>query len=194
MKVERQANPEMPTVEAIEVSPPRFERTPVRASSLFKLLMQCALVGALAYGSYSLVTRFVLQSVQVVGNSMAPTLENTGRYLLNRWVYLVREPKRADIVVIRDPADDSYAVKRIVAGGGDSIQLKAGRIYVNGRLLDEPYLAPGTVTFAGPSVREQSFVCRKDQFFVLGDNRNNSADSRVYGPVARQKILGVIIH
>src|SRR6188474_1335855 len=105
MNVERQANPEMPTVEAIELSPPRFERIPVRALSLFKLLMQCLLVGALAYGSYSVVTRFILQSVQVVGNSMAPTLENTGHYLLNRWVYLVREPKRADIVVIRDPAD-----------------------------------------------------------------------------------------
>ncbi len=194
MKAERPVSSEMPTGAATAGSLPRVERTPVRARSLFKMLMQCAVAGALAYGSYVLVTHFVLQSVEVVGNSMAPTLENAGRYLLNRWVYLVREPQRADIVVIRDPADNGYAVKRIVAASGDSVCLKAGRVYVNGRLLDEPYLVPGTATYARADVREQALVCGKDQYFVLGDNRNNSADSRVYGPVPRQKILGLIIH
>ena len=184
---------EGPTVGATVVSLPRVQRTPVRATSFYRLLMQCAVAGALAYGSYVFVTRFVLQSVEVVGNSMSPTLENTGRYLLNRWVYLVREPQYSDIVVIRDPADNCYSVKRIVAASGDSVCLKAGRVYVNGRLLDEPYLAPGTATYARSDLREQTLVCGKDQYFVLGDNRNNSADSRVYGPVARQKILGVII-
>ena len=193
MKAEMPASSERPTV-AATVSLPRVARTPVRAASFFKMLLQCAVAGALAYGSYVFVTHFVLQSVQVVGNSMAPTLENTERYLLNRSVYLVREPHRADIVVLRDPADNSYAVKRIVAASGDSVCLKAGRVYVNGRLLDEPYLVPGTATYARSDLREQSLVCGKDQYFVLGDNRNNSADSRVYGPVARQKILGVIIY
>ena len=194
MKAEIPVSSEMPTVAAAAASLPRVERTPVRVASFFKTVVQCILAGALAYGSYVLVSHFVLQSVQVVGNSMSPTLENTGRYLLNRWVYLVSEPQRADIVVIRDPADNGYSVKRIVAGGGDSVCLKAGRVYVNGRLLDEPYLAPGTATYARPDVHEQALVCGKDEYFVLGDNRNNSADSRVYGPVSRQKILGVIIH
>jgi signal peptidase I len=194
MKAEIPVNSEMPTVAATAGSLPRTERTPVRAAFFFKLLTQCVVAGALAYSSYFLITHFVLQSVQVVGNSMAPTLENTGRYLLNRWVYLVREPQRADIVVLRDPADNGYSVKRIVAASGDAVCLKAGRVYVNGRLLDEPYLAPGTATYAQSAAREQSLVCAKDQYFVLGDNRNNSADSRIYGPVSRQKILGVVIH
>ena len=193
MKAEMPVSSEIPIVAATAVSLPRVERTPVRAASFFRSLMKCAVAVALACGSYAFVTHFILQTVQVVGNSMAPTLENAGHYILNRWVYLVREPRRADIVVIRDPGDNGYAVKRIIAANGDSVCLKAGRVYVNGRLLDEPYLVPGTRTYARSDVREQSLVCGKDQYFVLGDNRNNSADSRVYGPVLRQKILGVII-
>src|ERR1051325_3481064 len=105
MKSELPVGSEMPAVAGTTVSHPRVEHTSVRAAAFFKVLMQCAMFGLLAYGSYVFVTHFVLQSVQVVGNSMAPTLENTGRYLLNRWVYPAREPQRADIVVIRDPAD-----------------------------------------------------------------------------------------
>ena len=157
------------------------------------LISQCFLIAGLAYGAFVLVTHFVIQSVEVVGNSMAPTLENSRRYVLNRWVYLVREPKPADIVVILEPDDQSYAVKRIVGREGDSIHLKDGKLYVNGRALSEPYLPPGTLTFPSPKVKEQLVVCKKNQYFVLGDNRQNSHDSRIFGVVPRQNILGVII-
>ena len=156
------------------------------------LISQCFLIAGLAYGAFILVTHFVIQSVEVVGNSMSPTLEDSRRYVLNRWVYLVREPQPADIVVLLDPSDNSYAVKRIVAREGDSVHLKAGKIYVNGRPLNEPYLAPGTMTFAAPKMKEELVFCGKNQYFVLGDNRNNSSDSRIYGCIPRQNILGVI--
>ena len=157
-------------------------------------IAQCTLVSVLAFASYLFISHFLLQSVQVVGVSMAPTLENAGYYLLNRCVYLVREPQPSDIVVIRDPLDQSYAVKRIVAREGDSIYLKGGRVYVNGHKLDESYLSAGTRTFPLGSQKELSLCCRKGEFFVLGDNRGNSTDSRIYGPVPRQDILGAIIH
>ena len=173
--------------------PQRVVRSLVSVTACLKVLTQCALVATLAYGSFFLVTHYVLQSVQVVGNSMAPTLMNTQRYLMNRWVFMLREPKPNDIVVLRDPTDSSYAVKRIVAREGDSIYLKGGRILVNGHPLQEPYLPAGTQTYASPSVREQWVVCGKNQYFVMGDNRNNSCDSRNYGPIPRQNILGVII-
>lgn len=161
--------------------------------NLLKQILSCLLIAAVAYGAFRIVTRYVLQSVQVVGASMAPTLHDSERYVLNRFVYQVRDPKPQDIVVLRDPADNCYAVKRIVAKEGDTVIVKEGHLYVNGKLLQEPYLPPNTLTYAGPRYREQMWVCGVNQYFVLGDNRNNSADSRVYGTVSRQSILGLVM-
>ena len=166
----------------------------VKRFSTVKLLFQCALLAVLAYGSYALLTHFVLQSVEVVGNSMSPTLQNSQHYFLNRWVYLMRNPQTLDIVVLRDPTDKSFSVKRIIACEGDSVYLKDGMVFVNGRLLKEPYLAAGTATYANAQQKEQWMVCGKNQYIVMGDNRNNSLDSRVYGSVPRQDILGVIVY
>lgn len=163
-------------------------------SSLRAQLTQCGIVTVAALASYLFITHFVLQSVQIVGVSMTPTLRNTGYYFLNRCVYLVREPKPSDIVVIRDPLDQSFSVKRIIAGEGDLVYLKNGRVYVNGRALAEPYLVPGTPTFTFARQQEMLVHCGKGEYFLLGDNRGNSTDSRVYGVVPRQNILGAIIH
>lgn len=161
--------------------------------SALKQIFTCVLVAALAYGAFQFVTHHVLQSVQVVGASMSPTLHDSERYVLNRWVYHVRDPKPQDIVVLRDPADNCYAVKRIVAKQGDTVFLKGGKLFINGELLKEPYLPKNTPTYAGPNYREQMWICGVNQYFVLGDNRNNSADSRVYGAVPRENILGLVL-
>jgi len=161
--------------------------------NIVKQLIYCVLIAAVAYGTFQFVTLHVLQSVQVVGGSMTPTLHDSERYVLNRLVYHVRDPKPQEIVVLRDPSDNCYAVKRIVAKEGDTVFVKEGHLYVNGQLLKEPYLAPNTPTYAGPRYREQMWICGVNQYFVLGDNRNNSADSRIYGTVPRQNIIGMVI-
>jgi signal peptidase I len=160
---------------------------------LARYLRQGLLIFALSVCSYYLISHFVVQSVRVVGLSMTPTLGDSQMCLLNRWVLNFRSPRATEVVVIRDPTDSSLSVKRIVAVPGDRILVKSGVLFVNGKKLLEPYLPSGTPTFARPRVTEQAFNCGTGEFFVLGDNRNVSLDSRSYGPIPRQNILGLVI-
>jgi len=164
-----------------------------RVQGFIRQSFQAACVVGLAFLSYFVISHFLLQSVKVVGKSMSPTLGDSERYLLNRWVYHFRAPARSEVVVIEDPEDHGFAVKRVIAVEGETVYFKFGRVYVNGQELKEPYLARGTQTYSNAASKEALFKCEKGQFFLLGDNRSNSADSRIYGPVPRHSILGQII-
>ena len=161
--------------------------------SPLKQILQCFTAVALGLMSYLLISHFLVQSVKVVGSSMTPTLHNSEYYLLNRWIYHFRQPRRADVVVIRDPTIGCYSVKRVIGVAGDSVYFTNGMVYVNGRKLDEPYLSPGTPTYTFGKFQDELIVCGKNQYFLLGDNRMNSADSRTYGPVSRGNILGMLV-
>jgi signal peptidase I len=178
--------------DAVPAGKPRRKRNHAGWGRLIKQVLACVVLAGLAYGCFQLSQRYVLQSVQVAGPSMSPTLPDSNRYLLNRLVYLFREPKPEDIVVLQDPEDKGYAIKRIVAKPGDSVYVNAGQIFVNGKLLKEPYLSPDTKTYASPKYSAQFWICGAHQYFVLGDNRNNSTDSRIYGAVPQQNILGMV--
>jgi signal peptidase I len=188
----------MPTTEPELVSAPAGSlvlghkaRTPAR--SILRQGLQCLGIVVLAVASYFVISRFLVQSVKVVGCSMVPTLRDSQFYLLNRWVYHVHAPRRADVVVLRDPSDNGYSVKRVIAIPGDTVYLTEGKVYLNGCLLDEAYLAPGTPTYTSAKSRDQLMLCGKNQFVLLGDNRQNSIDSRTYGVVPRANILGPIV-
>jgi signal peptidase I len=158
-----------------------------------KQVTQALVAATLAIACYYLISHYLVQSVQVVGSSMVPTLHNSDHFLLNRWVYHFRVPQRSDIVVIRDPAAGCYSVKRIIGVPGDSIYLKGGFVFLNGRKLNEPYLTQNMPTFAMGRAKDQFITCGKDKYYLLGDNRMNSADSRVYDAVPRKNIIGMLV-
>jgi len=158
----------------------------------FRHCWSLALILVLSALSYLVISQFVIQSVQVVGVSMYPTLVDSGHYWLERYSYLVRAPQRNDIVAVRDPQDNTLIVKRIIATPGQFVCLKNGKVYVDGQLLKEPYLLPGTPTYAYDR-NGNEFISFGDKYFVMGDNRNVSLDSRIFGAVPRQDILGKVV-
>lgn len=136
-----------------------------------------------------LIMTFVARTFTVEGPSMRPTLEDGQRLLVDRLTYRFREPQRGEIIVFRYPANPSqHFIKRIIGVPGDEIYITRGTVFVNGEPLDEPYINGRMLTFRtyGPIIVEP------DSYFVLGDNRNNSEDSRDprVGLVPRENIVG----
>ncbi len=141
--------------------------------------------------SYFLVHRYVLMSVEIQGASMSPTLFNGERYILFRCPYLWRAPRQGEIVVINDPEDHGLSIKRVIALPNDLVEIRRDGVYVNHARLPEPYLA-SFASFATCAMPVKPTRLGSDDYYVLGDNRGRSADSRSYGPVPRKDILGLI--
>lgn len=169
---------------------------PSKTSNRGNWLKQQALVllfiALFSVPAYFLASRYIVTAVIIQGRSMAPTLMDGDRYYLNRWRYLFLAPQRGDVVVIKDPGHGDFAVKRIVGRPYDWLNLKDGLLYVNGKRLDEPYLSSDTRTDV-PDRTEKWIQLGRDQYFLLGDNRANSEDSRFYGVIHRKNIVGMLI-
>ncbi|MBI3878642.1 MAG: signal peptidase I [Verrucomicrobia bacterium] len=143
--------------------------------------------------SFILVSKFLLGSVEVDGPSMEPTLHNGSRFLVNRWVYFFRAPRRNELVILRDHLDDNLCIKRVVALPGETIEFRHGRVYLNDELLTEAYLGKDVQTWTIKTSLARVKI-PADHYFVLGDNRANSIDGRTYGPLHREDILGLVNH
>jgi signal peptidase I len=130
---------------------------------------------------------FLYQPVKVEGTSMLPGLEDQERIFINKFVYRWEPISRGDIIVFRYPKDPSKSyIKRVIAGPGDRVVIDKGRVYVNGQLADETYVPAQFVDFR--SYPEISVP--QNSFFVMGDHRSMSNDSRDFGPVQREFITG----
>ena len=139
---------------------------------------------ALIYTLVNLASaRFVVD-----GPSMQPNFA-TGQFLVvSRVNYLLTDPQRGDVVVFHFPGDPSQDyIKRVIGLPGDTVEIRDTMIYVNGNILAEPYINEPCNVNICPN---ESWTLGQDQFFMMGDNRNHSSDSRAFGPVARHFIVG----
>ncbi len=149
-----------------------------------------ALLLGLSFASYMFFSRLVVTAVEVRGSSMSPTLVSGDMLIMNRFATIAHAPQRGELVVLKDPETGDLVVKRIIALPEETVQMSLDHVYVNGKALSEPFLNSGKKARAGAP--GPATVVPKGHFYVLGDNRNNSTDSRSFGPVPRENIVGVI--
>jgi len=142
---------------------------------------------AVALGLALVIIIFLYQPVKVEGTSMAPLLSDQERIFINKFVYRFEPIERGDVVVFWYPLDRSKSfIKRVVGLPGETIEIRAGRLYINGIELAEPYVPSGYLDTS----KYPPLVIPADQYFVMGDHRDSSNDSRVFGLVPRQYIYG----
>ena len=154
----------------------------ILSTSIYLLVVLCA--------AYLIIT-YVGQRTQVSGSSIETTLSDGDNLLVDKITYRFSEPKRFDIIVFPFQYDtDTYYIKRIIGMPGETVQIDYdGNIYINGSLLEESY---GREVIQNPGRAAEPITLGKDEYFVMGDNRNNSSDSRdpSVGNIHRKDIIG----
>ena len=142
---------------------------------------------AVALGLALVIIVFLYQPVKVEGTSMAPLLTDQERIFINKFGYRFEPIERGDVVVFWYPLDRSKSfIKRVIGLPGDTIEIQSGRLFVNGKELQEPYVPASYLD--GSSLLPR--VLPPNNYFVMGDHRDSSNDSRMFGPVPRQYIYG----
>lgn len=135
---------------------------------------------------------FIAQPHKVSGSSMFPTFKDGDYIITEKLSYRFNTPQRGDVIVLKNPKDESQDfIKRVIALPGDQLKVATGLVYLNGALLPEAYLPSGTLTNGRSFLNEGTEIKAGDnQYFVFGDNREHSSDSREWGPVTKEEIIG----
>ena len=153
-------------------------RTPAREALSWALSVLVAVAVALVIRTY------VLEFILVEGESMAETLQDGERLLVTKYDYLLGQPDRFHIVICHYPGRTGYFVKRVVGLPGDRVAVSGGLLYLNGKAVDEPYID------YPPAYEMAEYTVPEDMYFVLGDNRANSNDSHLIGPIEKNQVVG----
>jgi signal peptidase I len=142
---------------------------------------------AVALGFGLVIIIFLYQPVKVEGTSMAPLLSDQERIFINKFVYHFEPIERGDVVVFWYPLDRSKSfIKRVIGLPGDAVEIRDGHLYLNGDQMNEPYVPASYLDGSSYAAR----TLAPDEYFVMGDHRDSSNDSRMFGPVPRTYIYG----
>ena len=157
-----------------------------KGKGILKFILYLAVV---AFGSFLMIT-YVAQRSKVIGDSMITTLYDNDQLIMDKLTYRFQDPKRFDIIVFKYLyRPKTYYVKRIIGLPGETVQIVDGRILIDGEVLDEDY---GLENIVDGRKAKEPITLGDDEYFVLGDNRNYSSDSRDsdVGSIKRSQILG----
>jgi signal peptidase I len=134
------------------------------------------------------VIHFAVQGFRTNGESMEPNFHNNEYVLVNKVAYLLQQPQRGDVIVFRYPLDPGEDfIKRIIGLPGDTIQTTPDSVSVDGVILNEPFISIPS------NIANETWKLAPNQFFVMGDNRDNSLDSRFWGPLDKGYIVGKVV-
>ena len=158
------------------------------ASSLLREVAEVVVLAIILYFGIS----FAVQAVHVEGLSMYGTLDDNDYLIANKIDYRLHPPQRGDIIILRPPTDNSKDfIKRVIALPGEKLLIRDSVVYINGHRLDEPYLPEQwTILNNWPGDGTDGRVMKSNEYFVMGDNRNRSQDSRIFNPITRDRIDG----
>lgn len=146
----------------------------------------------LALAIFVVIYLFLFQPHQVKGASMEPNFHDKEYLLTDKISYRLRSPKRGEVVIFKAPKNPELDyIKRIIGLPGERIKIENGSVFINGQLLKEEYLPKNEVISGGLFLpKGKEIKIPKDSYFVLGDNRSHSSDSREWGPIKRENIIG----
>lgn len=174
-----------PETEPEEGSPPFWSRLKGNAVELVEFV-------AVILAVLVVIRFFIAEPHKVFGSSMVPNFHNGDYIITNKIGLKIGEPRRGEVVILQNPRNpDVVFIKRIIGMPGDSVKILNGSFYINGKKLNEPYLPDGTSTSGMAFLTEgEEITVPEGQYFVVGDNRNGSSDSREWGPVKKEALIG----
>lgn len=161
--------------------------SPTRKASRLRIALREVISLVLMVVLVRLAMDTLLPRYVVDGASMEPTFSTDERVIVDRLSMLLGGPARGDVVVLDSPRQDELLIKRVIGLPGETLTVRAGRVYINGELLEEPYV----LEFCTYPSCDGTWELGPDEYFVLGDNRSHSLDSHTFGPVPRSAIKGV---
>lgn len=168
----------------------RESRKPAVIKILIEIFIWAAQIAAVIFLAYFIIY-YCVEKTTVIGSSMENTLTANDQIIINKFIYRISDPKRFDVIVFKQSGKEHsfYNIKRIIGLPGETIQIRDGAVYINGEELEEIIEVEEMINYG---LAAEEIVLEENEYFVLGDNRNNSEDSRFasIGNITREEIIG----